>query len=340
MIFVISTLLCPAPGPGKAGTALAAPPLLAATAEAPPPPATVDILEPFFVGLSLGIPSSVFSLIPLTDGSSPSFGDRMDNRPASRFETTLQASWRFLGGSLSFTLPPLFDFQNREGQSSRQDLRVSTDLGRFRIELGYQNYLGYLIENSSRLSAQTLGGATYLLLPELRNAGGGITLYYVPNEDYSMAAGFDQTRRKLRSAGSLLLILSGRMQELRASSPVIPYEMQSFYGDEGTLRAASLRSVAAGAGYAHTVVIHEQVFVSGSLAADLGPQWVRATLASGDREHLFVGLHNHAKVSLGLNQERLVAGASVVIDGYSEGTQRMQIWNFSLSGRLFAGFRF
>ncbi len=303
------------------------------------PPSTAEISQPFFVGFSLGLPGSVFSLIPLADGWNPSFGDRMDYRPSSRFETTLQASWRFLGGSLSFTLPPLFDFQNREGPSSRQDLRLSTDFGRLRVELAYQHYQGYLIENSSRLSTLSLNGAAYYHLPELQNTGGGLTLFYVPNEDYSMAAGFDQTRRQLRSAGSLLLLVSGRAQGLRSPTAIIPTEMQSFFGDEGTLSAALLKSIGAGAGYAYTVTLYD-VFISASLAAELGPQWVRYTLSSGERDYAFLGVHSHAKLNLGLNQERLVAGASLAIDGYTEGTRWIQIWNFSLSGRLFAGFRF
>jgi hypothetical protein len=309
---------------------------LGAFAETSGPPARryyAEVESPFYIGGLVRLQGSGFSLVPGTNGAL-GVDNSLHYRPATQLLFGLAARYKIIGGEITFSLPFLASFQADEGKSTYQDWRINYYGHSWGIELNYSDWKGYLIEG-----LRGTGGETYYLLPDLRNTGAGVVLYYVFSGDrYSLGASFDQRERQLVSAGSFFLVGSFRYQEKRMPGLIIPTSKQADFGADGTLSRSAMRAGAAGIGYGLHLVFMD-FFLSTAVIAEIGPQWVDYTVASGALEHTFIGLNGRVRVALGHNGKTLLTGVNVYADAFTEGTRDTLIVNASYGAQVFLGFR-
>jgi hypothetical protein len=109
----------------------------------------------------------------------------------------------------------------------------------------------------------------YYHRPDLKLSLLGISAYYVPNkEQFSYRAAITQTQWQKKSAGSILFggeIYSGK---IKGDSAIIPKAVQSGFPQAG-LTKVNFICFGPGVGYAHTFVIEQHLFLTGSLVGNL-----------------------------------------------------------------------
>lgn len=253
---------------------------------------------------------------------------KLKYRPASSLYFGVIAGYKWLGGTIAFAAPAEDHIVEKEGTSEYADYRLSYYVRRFGIELNYNRFKGYLIENSSELSAATLGGETYYKLPELETLGfGGSFIYMFDPSVFSLPAAYDQSEIQSRSAGTFLLIASFRNQKIRNDGAIIPTEKQSLYGDDQLFQGGTFQNYGVAFGYGFNWV-PGSFFFAPMLA--LGPAYQKANYelsdgTSGSNE--LVSANAHVRLSMGWNSRHFFLSIVALADVYAGVTKSLRVSN-------------
>lgn len=294
------------------------------------------IIPPRKLGISTQIVSTSFELSPKANPAS-----KLNYRPAQSNYVGVILGYRWIGGTLAFAVPSSRDIRAIEGQSKYRDYRLSYYYRRIGVEAGYNEYKGYILENSSVLSAATLNGETYYKLPDLKARGYGLNLLYVMNPKlYSLPAALDQSEVQDRSAGSWVLLGTFRDQLITNPTAIIPTEKQSEFGSEQLIRSIKTISMAAGAGYGINFV-PGIFFVSPLLAATVGYQQViHESENGGGGSHGSLALNLHARIGMGINSKSFFLTGGAYVDVFGKETEVLRISNNVYGFTLAVGVRF
>jgi hypothetical protein len=291
-----------------------------------------DQYPPWKIGLSYEIVQVGIDLTPIGNES-----EKLTFRPSASQYAGVILGYRWLAGTLAFAVPADRKIRDEEGTSKYTDLKVSYYVRNWGVEAGYNNFKGYLIENSERLSAATLAGARYYRLPEMQSQGYGLNFFYVADPGkYSMPAAFDQSEPQSGSAGSFIALASIRHQGFQNSGQMIPSEKASAFGGDSTLRSASSTSAAVGGGYGFLWDGPSAFFASlyGGLTA--GMNYLSYELANTSREKGNGQVNIHLRLGFGVNSKRGFLKVTGSIDNFNYATSSIKIGN-TVVGAVFAG---
>lgn len=295
-------------------------------------------LPDFRLGLSTQIVATSIELTPRADAGNE---NRLEYRPASSNYAGVILGYRWLGGTVSFSIPAEREIRAEEGTSRYRDYRLSLYFRRFGIEAGYNRFLGYLIDNSSSLSASTLNGEKYYKVQDLETLGFGTNFFYVVNPDpYSLSAAFDQGDIQEKSAGSALIIATWRWQSIDNSSALIPTEKQANFGTDALIRYARSLSIAGGVGYAYNWIFLGRFFFAPMGALSLGAQQVRYGVESDEKRKTSIATNFHARIALGYNHPNFFTTITAYIDRFSQPTESIEIANLIWGTTFSIGARF
>lgn len=287
--------------------------------------------------------SSEFALQPAgANGGS----NALTFRPAASYYVGVGAGYDGIGASYAFSIPAGRDVRAVEGTSDFRDLRLNYYSRRFAVELGYNKYTGYLLDNSNVLSAATLNGQKYFRLPNLTAEGYGVNLFYVfAPQVYSLPAGNDHSEIETESAGSLLAVASFRRQSVRNDGAIIPAEKQSAFGEDGTITGFRTFSSAAGPGYGYHWLPHykflgDSFFVAPLIALSLGYELISEDLATYRHESDVFGVNAHVRLGFGWNMPRFFAIISALADGFAGKSSNVQFNHTQTASTFTVGARF
>lgn len=290
---------------------------------------------PFKLGLATQVVATGFELSPLSDE-----GKKLSFRPAESNYAGLTLGYRWLSGTIWFSVPAAKEVRAREGTSQYRDYRLSLYYKKMGVELAYNRYLAYLIENSSSLSSATLAGQTYYKLPELETVGYGATFYYVPNPGaYSLPAAMEQSEIQSKSGGAWVLLATFRQQHITNNSAIIPAEKQPDFTPEESISDITAAGAGVGGGYGFNWV-PGVFFVAPMLAATTGYQRVTYELSSGKGSHGSIGFNLHVRLGFGINSRHFFLTAVAYADIYGRQTDHLRLSN-NVQGATFSiGARF
>lgn len=299
---------------------------------------------PWKVGLSLQNVAAAFELKPLGDTNN---SRALRYRPAQANYFGVILGYRWLSGAIAFAVPANPETRNLEGISRYRDYRLSYYLKRFGVELNYNRFLGYVIDNSEKLSQATLQGARYYRVPDLETLGYGFNVLFVPSATtsgaYSLAAALDQSELQKASGGAAVLIAAFRDQQASVLDRMIPPEKRPDFGQDQNLRRYQSRTASVGGGYGYHWV-PGVFFMSGLLAASVGAQWTqhdRAEALGIEGENTFsVPLNLHLRIGLGLNSRRMFLTGNLHLDRIQQRIDSIEIGNENVSFTFAAGARF
>ncbi len=244
--------------------------------------------------------------------------------------------YRWLAGTVAFAFPAKPEIRAVEGVSKYRDYRLSYYTKRFGGEVSYTRYMGFLIGNSSTLSAATLNGATYYQIPDLETLGFGATVMYVLSAgSFSLASAVDQSELQEKSGGALLLVSTFRQQNVTSNDAWIPTEKKPLFGTDQNISRAFTSALAAGAGYGYNFILGD-VFASGLLALSLGYQHISYANAGLDLSGNSIDPNVHLRMALGANALRFFITLGVYADYYVHHSESLQL-NTGIYGATLAG---
>lgn len=220
-------------------------------------------------------------------------------------------NYKWVGLSLGFKM---VDENNQSiyGETGYFDFLTSFILRKGFIDIYFQKYSGFYLDNSAAMIRDWPAVDTYLIRPDISLISSGIDYTHVINpEKFSYIAAFSQTEVQRKSAGSIILGGSVNYHYVSGDSSFIPdnliYE-EAFNANP----VKGVRGITTNArfGYAHTLVALERFFVSLSLDAGIGYVYSTSTETSGKLNHSFqvnpiasfrmAAGYNHNKWFLGL----------------------------------------
>ena len=219
-------------------------------------------------------------------------------------------NYKWLGFSLGFKMVDEND-KSIYGETGYFDFQTNFILRKGFINVYFQEYTGFYLENSAAMIQDWPSTGEYLIRPDIGLFSSGIDYTHVVNpEKFSYIAAFSQTEVQRKSAGSLILGGSVNYHRVSADSSFIPENLiyEDAFDDN---QVKGVRGITTNArfGYAHTLVALERFFISLSLDAGIGYVYSTFSELDGTRKHNFqVNPNASFKMAAGYNHNKWYFG--------------------------------
>lgn len=233
------------------------------------------------------------------------------------------AWYKNLGLAISFQNPWAPDLFKNRLETRATDIQLNLYSRRFGIDLFYQDYLGYNIENFTSVFPGAAPNDPLQQRPDIGTfTVGGNFFYLFGWRKFSYRAAFIQTERQKKSAGSWIALGGFNFHNVDATRPFLenlppapqpPQIPGAYYQKQGRFYNLSL-----GGGYAHTFVVKQKFFLS--LAAMPGVVFSLYDLDTPDGRSLLryqTNLRFNARGAIGYNGDRYFGGFSFMLDQYT-----------------------
>ncbi|HTL10799.1 MAG TPA: DUF4421 domain-containing protein [Chitinophagaceae bacterium] len=169
--------------------------------------------------------------------------------------------------SISLNLGYGFGFLNNDGIKGKTrylDLQSHIYGRAWTIDMLGQFYSGYYLTPKGLAASSP---DAYYIRPDLKIRLFGVSAYHLLNADrFSYRAAHLQNEKQLRSAGSILIGAETYYGIVKADSSLVPSALSENYGQKGVRRLDFIK-LGPGIGYAYTLVIQKNFFLTGSLCA-------------------------------------------------------------------------
>lgn len=171
--------------------------------------------------------------------------------------------------SLSLNLAFGFGFLNPEngkGKTTGLDLQLHLYPKKWATDIVASSRKGYYLDPKDN---NGLSFHNYYVRPDLKRNIFGLALLRVPNSNkFSYRAAFNQNDWQTKSAGSFLYGGEAFYGIVQGDSVLVPTLVNNIYKQSG-IDKINFFSIGPGVGYAYTLVIDENFFVTGSVVAIL-----------------------------------------------------------------------
>jgi hypothetical protein len=219
-------------------------------------------------------------------------------------------NYKWIGFSMGFKTLDEND-KSIYGETGYFDFQTSFILRKGFINVYFQEYQGFYLENSASMINNWPSQDVYLIRPDIEVFSSGIDYtHIVKPEKFSYIASFSQTEVQRKSAGSVILGGSLNYHRVSADSSFVPSGL--IYEDAfNNNQVTDIRGITTNArfGYAHTLVALERFFLS--LSLDAGMAYVYSTYneSGGKQKHNFqVNPIASFKMAAGYNYNRWYLG--------------------------------
>ena len=169
--------------------------------------------------------------------------------------------------SISLNLGYGFAFLNTDGIKGKTrylDLQSHIYGRAWTIDMLGQFYSGYYLTPKGLAASSP---EAYYVRPDLKIRLFGVSAYHLLNADrFSYRVAHLQNEKQLRSAGSILIGAETYYGIVKADSSLVPTVLSESYGQKGVRRLDFIK-LGPGIGYAYTLVIQKNFFLTGSLCA-------------------------------------------------------------------------
>lgn len=152
----------------------------------------------------------------------------------------------------------------------------------------------------------------FYLRPDVKRNILGFSAFRVPNADkFSYKAAITQSEWQTKSAGSLLYGGEVYYGSMKGDSALVPSNAASLYPQAG-IPYSHFISVGIGGGYAYTLVIHKNYFISASAIATADVNFSREEKNNAQYTKTSLLPGGELKAALGYNSERWSISASIL----------------------------
>ena len=241
-------------------------------------------------------------------------GQRVKYQPNTPINIGLGASYRGIGLTIGFNSGIVKAYE-KYGKTKSFDMSTQIFFPKITFDIYGKYYRGYYVTNPASILTNT-GDNLYYIRPDLRGAIIGIDGEYILNpKKFSFASTFSQKQFQKKSAGSFLFGAGIYAILINADSSIVPNTISNpgFYNGD-RFNKSNIYSLVVNGGYAYTLVIHKNYFVTGAL--NLGGGLSYTTLANtiaGDRnDKVGTQLDVAFRLGTGYNSSRYFVGVQYV----------------------------
>lgn len=287
----------------------------------------------------------VYNIIKTTDFSirNNDLNQRLRFSPNNGLGIGLGFTYKILALDLGFMIPGTMRYRGDE-PTTKFDL-ISTLYGRKHVfDLTLQYYEGYFLRNVQQLFPENIP----LGIDEIRTDISSIDLalsylYVLNNKKFSFQAAFLGDMIQRRSAGSVTFHGFASIYGLGADSALLVHDFESPLNQQARITEVAMLSTGTGIGYAHTIVLPKNFFITLSGAPLV---MMSATYAEvndpiyPDIEDVRLNLRLFTRNAVGYNAERFYLIFNAIYDNFFIRFGEQTRFDYSpLKLKLFFGYR-
>lgn len=201
--------------------------------------------------------------------------DRLKYETNDKYNVGIGFNYRFVGLNLIFTMPFVQKNEEHFGKTKFFDFQTFLYLRKLVIDLYYQDYRGYYLQNKDVVTT-LLPEGDYPKREDLHTTHIGMDAEYVfNNTKFSYRASFVQNEVQKKSAGSFVLGVGFHYLRTRADSSIVPSNstLKDFYNNQA-FNKTGFSALGINFGYAYTLVLKKHFFATvaalGSAGASYG----------------------------------------------------------------------
>lgn len=249
-----------------------------------------------------------------------SFGERNTReevlyKPNSNYNIGLGFNYKLLAVNIGFKAPFVNEDNDRYGRTKYIDMQAYLYLRKLTFDLYAQDYEGYYLANTQVLQKPPTGNGM-LIRSDLQTRNLGANVEYIFNSArFSYRATFLQNEQQKKSAGSFLLGGGLHYLNVRGDSSILPQKLiYTDFFDNHRFDDLSVVSLSANVGYAYTLVMQKNFFVTGAVLAGGGTSYTMMTDHVMDKKRNRLGFNGNGVLRLGAgyNTDRYFVGAYFV----------------------------
>ncbi|HOG20317.1 MAG TPA: DUF4421 family protein [Salinivirgaceae bacterium] len=199
-----------------------------------------------------------------------SSGKLIEYQPNSRLNMGLEASYKWFGFGLAYSLPSSRKSSKQLGDTKSIDFQYNFNLRRWSIDGYFQLYKGFYFSNMSDYFDLWDYDNDYPK-SDLKIGNYGVVANYIVNYDkFSYQAVFNFNEKQKKSVGSLILGTFVFYNTLNADTTFIPDFAIKYFQDISQLNNMGTISFGATVGYTHTFVFKKYFCINMSLIPGYG----------------------------------------------------------------------
>lgn len=232
-------------------------------------------------------------------------------------------NYKWLGLNVLFNLPSINRDEDIYGETLSLNLGSNIYTKSFGLDLWIQESKGLYLDKPNTWFPAWRDTIPY---PQNRNLQissiGANFIYVLDHDQYSLKASFIQNERQLVSAGSPVFGAYITAFEIETDSSILPFTPVNAIDSQLDIRNSAYLNLGSFAGYSHTFVFQEYLFISLTGVLGLALQGSDIETFSGEYEdeekQIFTGKF-HGRAALGYNTDDYFGSLALIIDSNSLG---------------------
>lgn len=243
-----------------------------------------------------------------------------------------------LGIEVTFATP--IDQKRKEiyGESNTSDLQVNILNKKWGLDLYYQKYQGFYIQDSD---IDVPVNVPYPQRPDIATKNIGLTGNYVfNNKKFSFRSAYNFVERQLHSAGSFLLFGTINGFKVRGDSAILGTLYRNDFGTDAKIREIRSTTLSVAPGYTYSL-IHKGFFINATLALGPAHNWLSyKTEDGGTKDDIEFTAFVIGRVGLGYNGDHFFGGMSYVNRRTQAKFDTVQLSSSTGTFKILFGYRF
>lgn len=262
-------------------------------------------------------------------------------KPNENLNLGFGLSTEWLTINAAFNLPWVNNDDAKLGKTESIDLQTNIYLRKWAVDLAFLYYKGFHLSNPN--STVKAGASDFRIRPDIESLNLASSFLYIFNhKKFSYRAAFNQVEQQIKSSGSWVAggYLTGFT--MRADSTLVPLALQSSVDLSNDHRNVSFYNFGITGGYAYTLALFRNFYITGSLTVGLGPEYqsARSTEYREAYSQWLTDLFMTLRLAAGYNGDKFFAGVTVfgtANGGSDENSSLVRGYNMA---RLTVGYRF
>ncbi len=286
-----------------------------------------------------------YNIIKTTDFSlrNSDLNQRFQFSPNNGLGIGLGFAYGILALDLGFVIPGTMRYQG-DRPTTKLDL-LSTLYGEKHVfDLTLQYYEGYFLRNADTYFPEGAPEEITGIRPDISSLDLALSYLFVLNSDkFSFQAAFLGNMIQKKSAGSFTLHGFASLYALEADNSLVPYDFGTSLNQQASINSVAILSTGTGLGYAHTLVLPKNFFITISGAPLV---MISATYAEIDNtvyediEDLRLNLRLFTRSAIGYNAPKFYLIFNAVYDNFFVRFGEQTRFDYSpLKMKLFFGYR-
>lgn len=229
------------------------------------------------------------------------YSEKLSYRANDNYNIGLGINYKYLGVNIGLKVPFVNNDTLKYGKTKFFDMQSFIYLRKITLDLYVLSYNGYYLASRSMLNNIPTSNV-FPQRADLRTRNIGLNAQYIFNSKrFSFRSAFLQNEQQKKSSGSVLVGAGMHGISVKADSAIVPVDLKygSYFGNSAFTRS-NIISLALNIGYAHTLVIKKNYFITAALVGGTG---INYTMTEG-----YPGGHDADRLSVQLNGIIRLAG--------------------------------